>query len=489
MFKDDKFSFWCPVGCIEKATDENGAPVMRIGGIASTIDEDADGESLDPSGFDIEPLKKSGMVNWHHQAKNSPASIIGEPSKVELRPEGLWIESDLYSSSPMACEVYELAKTLEQNSKTRRLGYSIEGKVLKRASDDKKSPLYKKIQKAVITGVAVTHMPKNPHTFVNIIKGQIDVDNEQEDFEEDEEKATTTESAAPLKKESVDGVKNQVFSKSCVMERIFRDIPNITIPNAESVYNLIKSISAMNKKKSITAEDIEKAYAALEITPTRDIEEDVNKGDDSEGQMGEEDETHDDEPRKVADPEETEGEAETDDDEVEESKGGKVKKGRDDSDIMKAIAGIGSEFKTYIRATAVLINDLRQKRAEDAEKISALEDIIKGQSDTINSFSERLESYGNSVPRPKSLRSSTVVDRNFSKGGNSGETIEKGKSSTVISMSKNPQAIAALLDQATFAKGFDAEYSNATLRFEASRTLPSTIIARIKAETGYEIVD
>lgn len=245
----------------------------------------------------------------------------------------------------------------------------------------------------------------------------------------------------------------------------------------------------MNKKKSITAEDIEKAYAALEITPTRDIEEDVNKGDDSEGQMGEEDETHDDEPRKVADPEETEGEAETDDDEVEESKGGKVKKGHNDSDIMKAIAGIGSEFKTYIRATAVLINDLRQKRAEDAEKISALEDIIKGQSDTINSFNERLESYGNSVPRPKSLRSSTVVDRNFSKGGNSGETIEKGKSSAVISMSKNPQAIAALLDQATFAKGFDAEYSNATLRFEASRTLPSTIIARIKAETGYEIVD
>lgn len=162
---------------------------MRIGGIASTMDRDADGEYLDPSGFDVEPLKNSGMVNWHHQAKNSPAAIIGEPSKVELRPEGLWIESDLYASSPMANEVYELAKTLEEDSKTRRLGYSIEGKVLKRGSNDKKSPLYNKIVKAVITGVAVTHMPKNPHTFVNIIKGEIDADGIKVDLEEEEDNA------------------------------------------------------------------------------------------------------------------------------------------------------------------------------------------------------------------------------------------------------------------------------------------------------------
>lgn len=504
MFKDDKFSFWCPIGRIEKATDEAGEPVMRIGGIASTMDKDADGEYLDPTGFDVDPLKKSGMVNWHHQAKNSPAAIIGEPSKVELRPEGLWIESDLYASSPMACEVYELAKTLEHDSKTRRLGYSIEGKVVKRGSNDKNSPLYNKIVKAVITGVAVTHMPKNPHTFVNIIKGQIDVEDVEEDTEkdDDEKKAVTTESGAALMPESVDGQpKKQTFSKSSVMECIFKDIPNITIPNAQGVYTLIKNISVMNKRKSITSEDIEKAYDALGITPEGDKikgDEGVQKGDDADGQMGKEDETHDDEPRhnaanmknaKAGKKEESEEETEDDDEGFEQcdKNGAKMKKG-ESNDILKAIQSVGDDFKTYIRATAVLVNDLRQKRAEDSKRIAELENIIKGQSDTISEFSDKLERYGNDVPRPKSLRSAVVVDRAFAKAKPEGD-IEKGGANR-ISFIENPAAVKELLDQASFAKGYDKEYGDALLAFEARPEdgLPSNIIARLKAETGYEVV-
>ena len=513
MFKDDKFNFWCPIGRIEKATDEAGEPVMRIGGIASTMDKDADGEYLDPTGFDVDPLKKSGMVNWHHQAKNSPSAIIGEPSKVELRPEGLWIESDLYASSPMACEVYELAKTLEHDSKTRRLGYSIEGKVVKRGSNDKNSPLYNKIVKAVITGVAVTHMPKNPHTFVNIIKGQIDADGIDVDAEEEddnaeersgktEKKALTTESGAALMPESVDGQpKKQTFSKSSVMECIFKDIPNITIPNAQGVYTLIKNISVMNKRKSITSEDIEKAYDALGITPKgakAEGDEEVKKGDDADGQMGEEDETHDDEPRhnaanmknaKAGKKEESEEETEEDDEGFEQcdKNGAKMKKGKS-NDILKAIQSVGDDFKTYIRATAVLVNDLRQKRAEDSKRIAELENIIKGQSDTISEFSDKLERYGNDVPRPKSLRSAVVVDRAFAKAKPEGD-IEKGGANR-ISFTDNPAAVKELLDQASFAKGYDKEYGDALLAFEARPEdgLPSNIIARLKAETGYEVV-
>lgn len=513
MFKDDKFNFWCPIGRIEKATDEAGEPVMRIGGIASTMDKDADGEYLDPTGFDIEPLKNSGMVNWHHQAKNSPAAIIGEPSKVELRPEGLWIESDLYASSPMANEVYELAKTLEEDSKTRRLGYSIEGKVVKRASNDKKSPLYNKIVKAVITGVAVTHMPKNPHTFVNIIKGQIDADGIEVDLEEEddnaeqrggdtEKKALTTSSGAALMPESVDGQPKKTFSKSSVMECIFRDIPNITIPNAQEVYTLIKNISVMNKRKSITSEDIEKAYDALGLNPEGKVAadaEDVQKGDDADGQMGKEDETHDDEPRhnaanmknaKAGKKEESEEETEDDDEGFEQcdKNGAKMKKAAD-NDLMKAIQGISNDFKSYIKATAVLVNDLRQKRAEDAKRIAELEDVIKGQTEVIEGFSTKLERYGSEVPRPKSLRSATVVDRAFAKGDTKGD-IEKADGITRISMTEHPKAVASLLDQASFAKGYDKEYGDALLAFEARPEdgVPSNIIARLKAETGYEIV-
>ena len=55
-------------------------------------------------------------------------------------------------------------------------------------------------------------------------------------------------------------------------------------------------------------------------------------------------------------------------------------------------------------------------------------------------------------------------------------------------MSKNPRAVAELLDQACFAKGFDEEFSKACTHFEAQHTLPANIIARLKNEFGYEVV-
>ena len=59
----NNFNFWCPVE-ISKAIDEKtGEEIMLLGGIASTADEDSDGEFLDPKGFDIKPLLESGMVN------------------------------------------------------------------------------------------------------------------------------------------------------------------------------------------------------------------------------------------------------------------------------------------------------------------------------------------------------------------------------------------------------------------------------------------
>lgn len=251
---------------------------MRLGGIASTSDEDSDGEFLDPKGFDIKPLINSGMVNWHHQAKGQPATIIGEPSKAEIRPEGLYIETDLYPSSAIARDVWDLAQTLEKDSKTRRLGYSIEGKVVKRKSNDKKSPDYKKIVKAIITGVAITHQPKNPKTFANIIKGEID-----EDFEDEVEESLYTENGKALKKESVNKkLKNQTFSKSEAIEKLFKDIPGIDIEKAEKIYLMTSKFAKMKGKKRVTDEDISKAYEALGL----EIEaaDDIQKGDGCAGQ-------------------------------------------------------------------------------------------------------------------------------------------------------------------------------------------------------------
>ena len=54
---ENSFKFWCPIEKAQETIDPTtGEQVMRLGGIASTSDEDADGEFLDPKGFDIKPL-------------------------------------------------------------------------------------------------------------------------------------------------------------------------------------------------------------------------------------------------------------------------------------------------------------------------------------------------------------------------------------------------------------------------------------------------
>lgn len=492
--EENRFKFWCP---IEKATEvidpTTGEQLMKLGGIASTSDEDSDGEFLDPKGFDIKPLLESGMVNWHHQAKGQPATIIGEPTKAEIRPEGLYIETELYPSSKIACDVWELAETLEKDSKTRRLGYSIEGKVVKRKSNDKTSPDYKKIIKAVITGVAVTHQPKNPQTFANIIKGEID-----DDFEDEEEKALDTENGKALKKESVEKkVKNQTFSKSEVVERLFKDIPAISIEKAEKIHLMLINFAKMKGRKNVTNDDIRKAYEALGL----DIEEnDVEKGCDADGGQTQEKpitkaksstEKAEEAPESEDDTSEEAPEEEEEDDGAEE--GGEVKKadgGNRFDRIEKAIASSHQINSKYIKALGVMIKDASQKLESAATRENELLDIMKAQDETISVLSEKIELFGSEVPAPKSISSARPVERHFAKSNENGfgnEGSERSRTNQV-SISRQKNVVAEILDQATFSKGFDDEFSKAVTHFEATKSLPSNIIARIKNEYGIEIV-
>ena len=484
----NNFNFWCPVE-ISKAIDEKtGEEIMLLGGIASTADEDSDGEFLDPKGFDIKPLLESGMVNWHHQAKTCPGTIVGEPTKAEIRKEGLYIETKLYPSSPVARDIWELAKTLESDSDTRRLGYSIEGRVLERGSNDKTKPGYKKITKAVITGVAITHQPKNPKTFANIIKGDIDDDFETEETDSKKktskeekkyyegiginDKSLDTDSARPLIKEEVDPkVKVVTFGKAEIMEKLFQDITGISIEKANDIYILIKNISKMKKKAMVTEEDIAKAYDALGISP-----ESISKGEDNQ------DSDTDDE--DVEDEEEDE-----DDDEA-------VKKaqifGRFDR-LEKAMAISHLNESKYIKALGVMVkaqsDDL--SKAIDSlnlanDKIDEQNEVIKAQTETISALQERLEEFGSGVPAPKSVRHSNPVERTFGKGQDN--DFEKGGDGTNKISIKNRAAVSEVLDQATFQKGFDNEFSNACTAFEANGTLSSNVITRLKTEYGIEIV-
>jgi len=308
--KKDRFVFWMPCE-IEKGgkSDKPEERVMRLKGIASTNDRDSDGEVLDPDGFDLSFFKSSGMVNWHHQAKDRPMANIGEPEKAEIQPKGLYVECLLYPGSPLANEVFDLAELLEKNSKTRRLGFSIEGKVLERDPLDDNH-----ITKSKITGLAVTHIPKNPATLCEIMKGERngfdmewdeeniwkaededdgtengsgngieegekptivkddvgngDMGNQEMNGEEEleaAEKALDTTTGKPLIKESLDPqLKPTCLSKGEVFDRIFAQFPTISIPNSKQVYTIIEKVAEdMNTKTQITAEAIQKAFDIL----------------------------------------------------------------------------------------------------------------------------------------------------------------------------------------------------------------------------------
>lgn len=505
---ENRFNFWFPIEKAQEIIDpDTGEVRMLLGGIASTADEDSDGEFLDPKGFDIEPLLKSGMVNWHHQAKDQPATIIGEPTKAEIRPDGLYVETELYPSSKIAQEVWQLAQTLEKDSKTRRLGYSIEGKVLKRKSEDKNSPDYKKIQKAMITGVAITHQPKNPKTFASIIKGGVDIDDvdvEDETNEEDveEEKRTTekkgldTKTGKALIKESVDKkIKNQTFGKAEIFDKLFHDLPAINFNKANKIYVLLQKIAKMEGRNYVTEEDIQKAYDALGIEFDS---EDIEKACGSKKNELEKDL----DTKRSKKKEEVEEEFEEDEDEDEEEEEmeeeipelNKIKKSmgvnRFDR-IEKAMTASHQINAKYIKALGMMVKDVSQKLEDIAEREEELLDIIKSQEDTISSLEERLEEFGSGVPAPKSLSASRPVERTFAKGFDNEFGVEREfgrRKNNQVSMSKQANVVAEILDQATFAKGFDDEFSRAVTHFEASKTLPSNIIARIKNEFGIEIV-
>jgi len=161
--QDNKFNFFVPAQ-FEKSGSKDK---MKIKGVCSTGDEDFDGEFLDPDGFDFSPLLASGYFNWNHQGSKDPGAIIGRPTMAKVLPKKqFYVEGFLYSGVKAARDIYDLAKSLEEEDPERNIGFSIEGTVVQR---DPVNP--KKVRKAIITGIALTHCPKNSNTLLSIVKG------------------------------------------------------------------------------------------------------------------------------------------------------------------------------------------------------------------------------------------------------------------------------------------------------------------------------
>lgn len=494
----NKFKFFFPVD-ISKAKDKDGNEIMRLGGIASTMDKDSDGEFLDPTGFDITEFKKTGLVNWHHQTKNSPAAIIGEPYKAEIRKDGFYVETDLYADSPLAREVFETAQILAKNSKTRKLGYSIEGTVLEK---DENNP--KIIKRAIITGLAITHMPKNAQTFADIIKGK-GVEIEKEEDEEEEEKSIDTESASALKRESVGDSKYSIKEVNANerYDKIFETYPGISIEKADKINFLLTKIHEKMLGKKVTDSDIEKAMTSLgldmeenpfiskakkddKVKPfnadmsDEEIAENVTKKE--FGSNEEEDEESD----------EVEGEDKKPDakKKIQKSKEVVEFKPRTNS-LIKAIEDSAFKQSENSKALAVLIksnidsSELMKSRIEAQDKkIEAMTESLVINKEMLYKALETIKSFG-AEPSPRKSITKSFQERNFG----SEQNIQKGESGVVLSKSKNPGAILQVIDQCSFEKGYDAEFGDAVTSFEATKQLSANVIHRLKLEKQITIVD
>lgn len=171
---DDIFQFYTEdiefvEGNINKAEfqnqnfDETKATGRFIQGYASTPAWDSDGESIVKSGLDISYYVNQGWLNWMHN--NSPNHVIGIPVYSKIDHVGFFTKGMLFNNE-MATHVWTLASELKSLGHPRRLGYSIEGKVVARSAINKS-----KIVKAKVTNVAVTHIPVNTEaTFEAVSK-------------------------------------------------------------------------------------------------------------------------------------------------------------------------------------------------------------------------------------------------------------------------------------------------------------------------------
>lgn len=130
---------------------KSGADERRIiRGYASTDVKDRQEETMVQKGLDIDDFVNSGYFNYDHD--NS--IILGYPlAECRVDNYGFWVEGELLKGIPEADKIWNLAIALKKSNAPRKVGFSVEGKVLERDGN--------KILKAKIYNVAITTNPVN----------------------------------------------------------------------------------------------------------------------------------------------------------------------------------------------------------------------------------------------------------------------------------------------------------------------------------------
>ena len=165
------FRFHVPVAAFEKGLS-NGKMSKRIGGVVTSPNKDRQDETMLLDGLDFSEFEHSGWFNDNHG--KSTTDVVGLPDAAvrrvrkgdnlpdggKARTDGYWAEGILLGTK--GDDIYKLARSLEGTG--RSLGFSVEGTIVERAIDDAK-----RITKARVRNIAVTHCPVNPDTELVVL--------------------------------------------------------------------------------------------------------------------------------------------------------------------------------------------------------------------------------------------------------------------------------------------------------------------------------
>lgn len=150
---NDCFNFYTPLDIIKSEQGNSDDEEWRIGGYGSTSMEDRQGDEIIQKGIDFEDFVNYGWFNHDHDN----TKILGYPdkNKCKIDSKGFYVEGVLLKGVELARTIWETALALKKSGAPRKLGFSVEGKILKRNQ-------LGKIIKAKIYNVAITANPVNP---------------------------------------------------------------------------------------------------------------------------------------------------------------------------------------------------------------------------------------------------------------------------------------------------------------------------------------
>ena len=132
----EDFKFYVPAEIdLVKSEDKNKKEVRLIKGYASTPSKDRDNEEIVQKGLDISDFLDFGWFNFDHDN----TKILGYPHKENTRinSEGFYVEGELLKGVPLADHIWEVAVALQKSNAPRKLGFSVEGKVLEKSASGK----------------------------------------------------------------------------------------------------------------------------------------------------------------------------------------------------------------------------------------------------------------------------------------------------------------------------------------------------------------